>query len=301
MAGHSPVVMPTIPNVTVDSLRAGLGAEYAVESAGPTLVLARQVNPHEIVVIVEHNAEGGVELVSAQVVGPKGTDARSNELLGELIRAVGKAVGITDSQGLDADTDIVLAYMRADLPYSFELARLSFSSVPGAPLDPKSKHITYRADHVCRGIGVLPVPSGGAAKWRKIPGASLAQLNELLADFTVKASVPGEVVLYVREQPTHTDNIVCSLNKPDEITHIEAFASGFQGDVDPSKLSEALWAMLAGLVYKDCNPEKAAAFLLGPKLEYAAGDGRDIGAASYWVPVEKDGTRRRLTVFAADL
>jgi hypothetical protein len=36
-------------------------------------------------------------------------------------------------------------------------------------------------------------------------------------------------------------------------------------------------------------------------MEYAAGDGRDIGAASYWVPAELDGTRRRLTIFACDM
>jgi hypothetical protein len=291
---------PVMADVTVDLVKAKLGADFTVQDEGPPLVLVRTLDPHEILVFVTHNSEGKVEHVSAHVAGPKDAVEKIDELYDGIVKSVAQAVGVTNLEALSAYADIGLTYTQMNFPYGFRLDQRYFDMLPNVPVDPRSTLIKYRENFVQRDLQVLPDLSSRRNAKPPIPGASMEQLGKLLAGFTVKAKIDGQVILYARDQPTHSDFVACNLNSKGQITYIEAFTGKVQGDADVSKINNQLWLELAGLEYQDCDAKKVAQFIEGPKVDYAMGTGAEVGGAAYFLPAEYDGQRRRLAIYASD-
>jgi hypothetical protein len=193
---------PVMADVTVDLVKAKLGADFTVQDEGPPLVLVRTLDPHEILVFVTHNSEGKVEHVSAHVAGPKDAVEKIDELYDGIVKSVAQAVGVTNLEALSAYADIGLTYTQMNFPYGFRLDQRYFDMLPNVPVDPRSTLIKYRENFVQRDLQVLPDLSSRRNAKPPIPGASMEQLGKLLAGFTVKAKIDGQVMLYTRDQPT---------------------------------------------------------------------------------------------------
>ena len=138
--------------------------------------------------------------------------------------------------------------------------------MPNRPVQNTSTTVTFKPNTVQRSFLVTP-QVGSEPPRQPIRGASLAQLETLLTGFTVKAKVEGQEIVYVREKPTHTDVVFCSLEPQGGVSRVEACVSEVK-EGDKFKLSDELWAELAGFEYKGCNKEKFLAFLQVPRDVY---------------------------------
>lgn len=293
----SKVKMPVIPGLTVDGLKAKLGSAFTQRSDGPILVLARTVDPHEIVVAVTHDAQGAVNFISMQVAGPPDTNAKIEELYVETARLLGEALGVTDPS-YASHIDVGTFKTRMNVPYGFPSGSFFFAMNPNVEIANTSKTVTFKPKYVQRDFAIGP-QIGTDPPRQPIQGATLAQLESMLKDYVVKLKVEGKEIIYVREKPTHTDVVCCSLDPQGGIARVEAFVGDVkEGDV--FKLNDALWLEMADFEYQGSNKEKVIAFLTGPMMEYAAPEGKEVGHATYFLPVGLDGSRKQLNIFPSE-
>jgi hypothetical protein len=185
-----------------------------------------------------------------------------------------------------------------NVSYGFSSGKYYFSMNPNVPIHDTSKTVTFKPKYVQRGFAVGP-QLGSDLPRESIEGATLAQLESMIKDYVVKLKVEGKEIIYVREKPTHTDIVCCSLDPQGGIARVEAFVGDVkEGDI--FKLNDALWLEMADFEYMGNNKEKVIAFLTGPMMEYAAPEGKEVGRATYFLPVGLDGTRKQLHIFPSE-
>jgi hypothetical protein len=291
--------LPTMKNVTVDAIRSALGPEFTVKEQGPPLVLHKIADPQDVLVFVAHNPQGQVENLSVDVVGPADTSEKIEELFYAAVKSLGGALGLSNTEAYNSFTDIARIYTQEQFLYTSSLDHLYFAFNTKVPLDKKMTRIAFRENYVDQQVQMLPISAGGASQWPKIPGASLTQLKTVLSDFAEAINIKDDVIVFTHEQPTYTEYVVCTLDKAkaDEITYVEAFVGKLENGADRAQASQDLWLKLAAFQYEGCSPEKVNEFIVGPKLTYITGDGRKIGKAAFFLPVEHDGSRWRLTIY----
>lgn len=297
MPTPSKVKMPVIPGLTVDGLKSKLGSAFTQRSDGPILVLVRTVDPHEVVVVVTHDAQGAVNFISMQVAGPADTNAKIEELYVQTARLLGEAVGVTDPS-FASHVDVGTFKTHMNVPYGFRSGDYYISMNPNVAVAKTSKTVTFKPNIVQRDFAVGP-QLGSDLPREPIQGATLAQLESMLKDYVVKLKVEGKEIIYVREKPTHTEVVCCSLDPQGAISRVEAFVGDVkEGDI--FKLNDALWLEMADFQYQGSNKDKVIAFLTGPMMEYAAPEGKEVGHATYFLPVGLDGTRKQLNIFPSE-
>jgi hypothetical protein len=293
----SKVKMSVIPGLTVDAIKSKLGSAFTQRSDGPVLVLVRSVDPQEVVVAITHDNQGAVNFVSLQVAGPPDTNAKIEELYVETARLLGEALEVTDPS-YPSHIDLGTFKTHMNVSYGFLCGKYYFSMTPNVPVHNTSKTVTFKAKYVQRGLAVGPQLESEMPR-EPIQDATLAQLESMLKDYVVKLKVEGKEIIYVREKPTHTDVVCCSLDPQGGIARVEAFVGDVkEGDI--FKLNDALWLEMTDFEYKGSNKEKAIAFLTGPMMEYAAPEGKEVGRATYFLPVGLDGTRKHLNIFPSE-
>ncbi len=297
MPTPSKVKMPVLPGLTVDALKAKLGSAFTQRSDGQILVLVRAVDPHEVVVSVTHDAQGAVNFIALQVAGPPDTNAKIEELYVETARLLGEALGVTDPS-FASHIDVGTFKTHMNVPYGFPSGNYYFSMNPNVAVAKTSKSVTFKPNIVQRDFAIGP-QIGKDLPREPIQGATLAQLESMLKDYVVKMKVEGKEIIYVREKPTHTEVVCCSLDPQGGVSRVEAFVGDVkEGDI--FKLNDALWLEMADFEYKGCNKEKVIAFLTGPMMEYAAPEGKEVGHATYFLPVGLDGSRKQLNIFPSE-
>jgi hypothetical protein len=185
-----------------------------------------------------------------------------------------------------------------NMPYGFPCEKYHFSLTQNVAIPKTSKTVTFKPNYVQRSLAVGP-KLGSEPPREPIPGATLAQLESMLKDYVAKLKIEGKEIIYVREKPTHTDVVCCILDPQGAISRVEAFVGDVkEGDI--FKLNDALWLEMADFQYNGCNKEKVIAFLTGPMMEYAAPEGKEVGHATYFLPVGFDGSRKQLHIFPSE-
>ena len=290
------VRLPLIPGAKLEVLKSTLGPDFAVRGEGPPLCLAKTVDSHEIMAFINHDPLGGVNNVHAYVIGPRSSGDIMDELYRQTAMTLAKAVGIQNVEDFGAYAQIGVIKTRAGFPHNFRLETLYFSMGPDIPLNENSSQIPFKPGHVQRYFGVSP-KIGADPPLKPIPKASLQQLEELLDGFSAVIRAGKDQILYTHEAETHTDFVQCSVNERGELIRIEAFAGRVKGDVSLAELNDQLWIKLSNLQYQNCDPERVIAFLKGPKLDYAAGDGRNINGVKFYLPLNVDSKRKLMAIY----
>jgi hypothetical protein len=295
---YSKVKRPLLAGIRLDAIKSKLDSVFTVRSDGSPFVLARAADPQEIVIVVDHNGQGDVHSVSVEVAGPADTGAKILGHYVETIKTVGEALGVTDAN-YALHTDVGLIKTSVGVSYGFKLGKLAFLMMPSRPVQNTSTTVAFKPNTVQRSFLVTP-QVGSELPSQPIRGASLAQLETLLTGFTVKAKVEGQEIVYVREKPTHTDVVFCSLEPQGGVSRVEAYVSEVkEGDI--LVLSQELWGEIAGFEYQGCNKDKFLDFLKAPKETYAAVPAfAEIGYATVSLPIGLDGKRTQLGIYPRD-
>jgi hypothetical protein len=275
-----------IPGASLDRLKAELEGYTSSTEVGATK-FERQLGSHKIELQVRHNDKGEISSVSGFAKGPTAETEGLAEAFATMLDDVLNAFGIKDNSAVQAHREIALWRLNAGYGYDFRHDDLGFFMIP----DRKSGD-----DGIERGVSLVKSKSvaGGATA---IPGASIDEFKELLSGFETKATVEGEAILFVRELDTHKQVILAYIDETGAIRRLESFLADVKDAENLQGLRRNAWAVLGDLKYEGAEPTKAKEFIMGPKMPYAAGDGRDIGSAVYFSNVDMRGERSLFEVF----
>jgi hypothetical protein len=276
-----------IKGVSLDRLTPSWEGQYAVEQAGETTKFEREVGSHRIVIEVTHDGEGNVSRIAGKATGPVAAGDDRGAAYEAMLIDLLDALGLKKDQRANNYVQIGVLRTNANYAYNFTQDDVNFFLSP----DRRGE-----GGDVERVMNALPV-KGRSAGMPVIPGSSVQQLKELLEGFDIKLQIENEQLVFSRQQPTHEEIIHCYTNENGEIRRLEAFITNVKPDSPVAQLREALWVILADVEYEGCDPAKARDFITGEKLAYAAGDGRDVGGATYYSQVDVNGDRSSLEVF----
>lgn len=299
-----------IPGLKLADLQAALGADYVAQpastpskvkvvgiDAGTPVSFVRTTDTHKIQVTAIEDAASNIRGVSAHVIGPQAGSKQSIELMREVAITLVAALGVPPTGPFSDHLDIASIRARLGADSTVRLGELLLLWLPNKELSEQNSLVPFTPGMVEQQFRISPAVGSPGPSPKAIPGATVAQLESLLEGFSLKAKVDSEILLYLHELDTHEELVQCSLNAAGDITGIEAFVGNLAEGMDIMKLSEELWIKLAHLQYKDSNPEKIIAFIVGPKLEYAVGVGEEVANVSFFLPVGGDGRRTRLTIW----
>ncbi|MBM4089569.1 MAG: hypothetical protein FJ276_09090 [Planctomycetes bacterium] len=289
--------MRAIRGATLSELTGRLGADYVSRGQGSPTILGRQVDVHELVVFVNHDAAGKVGGITALVAGPGGTEPKIDELFVELAKTILNALGVADNDDVSANLAVGIFRSGMGLGHDFDQSPVFVRVTPPQPVSQQSTVTTFKEGFVQRELTL--VPSSPMPVRKPIPGMSVEQLEKLLEGFVAKVRVGEEQVLFVREFETHKEVVHCYLKDGGGVSHVESFVGDVRDGADREELNQKLWLLLAELPYEGSNPTAAKAFLNGPKPGYAYGYGDDVGAATFYKPLGSDGGYGVLDIWAA--
>jgi hypothetical protein len=276
-----------IKGVSLDRLKPSWEGKYSVEQSGETTKFERDMNSHKIVFEVTHDEEGNVSRIGGKAVGPFDAGEERGKAYEAMLIDLLDALGMKNDDGANAHVQIGVLRGNSNYAYEFRQDDINFFLSP----DRRGE-----GGNLERVMNALPV-KGSSVGMPPIPGSSVVQLKELLEGFDIKAQIGEEELLFARQQPTHEDIIHCYADESGEIRRIEAFITNAKPDAAVAELREKLWVVLADLKYEGCDPARAKDFITGEKLAYAAGDGRDVGRATYYSQVDINGDRSSLELF----
>ena len=298
----STVKVPVIEGVTLEGVKAKLGAQYTVRQEGTPTVLVRAHDESEIVMMVNHDSSGNVNSIVCHVVVPDGSDDKLDQLCAETTKALTELVGVAPEPKFDDYVKMGVARSRLGSSHTFVNGRLYFCLTPKNALPENSKWVEFKPNHGYRDVVMMPRKPKGASDSVSAPieGSSFEQLKQVLEGFEIRVQLEGEQVLFSRELDDHTQYVYCELQEGGQVTLIDAFVGSMSEGADATKLNSELWLMLAQWQYKDCDPEKVVTFLSEPEPPYAIDFIRTIGFARFCRALGPNNRRDRLVIWAAE-